>query len=351
MRPTVYLVHYSCSPGGIEVLMPVIIKGLNQYQFKVFVIRPPDENSLNVYKGTDVEICFGSSVTLFALIKFWYFSLKNRNNIFHLFNAGPYFLSIARMTGVKKIVYSIHGTVYWKTSFKKWFRKLFWQLGISDKTIFTANSEYSANVFTNIVSDKVKPIVLYNPIDAERFSPKNKVDNNGAIKIVYAGRLVNGKNIEAWVDAAVFMLQKGIKANFELYGTGPKQMELQQYIGNSGFAKEITLRGHVEKIEDIYKNADLLLMLSDKESFGNVVVESILCGTPVITFDIPSMLEIFKEYPEFVIKNESEFKEHIYEKVKNIQELKKSAVSASENFSKRFGTAVHMDKLEAIYAK
>lgn len=349
MSRTVYLVHYSYSPGGIEVLMPVIINGLKQYHFKVFVVRPPDENSLNVYKESDIEISYGSKITLFALIKFCYLCLKNRNSIFHLFNAGPYFLCVAGMTRVKKVVYSIHGTIYWKTAFQKRFRKLFWQMGLSAKTIVTANSEYSAKVFRDTVCGKVKPILLYNPIDPERFNLKNRVDNREVIKIIYVGRLVNGKNIQGWLDAAVFMLQKGIKAAFELYGTGPMQKELQQYIDNSGFAKEIILKGHTERIEEVYKNADLLLMLSHNESFGNVVVESILCGTPVVAFEIPSMKEIFNEYAVFLVEDNEDYLENICNKVKNITELKDAAIKASSDFSQRFSTEIHMRKLGSIY--
>jgi glycosyltransferase involved in cell wall biosynthesis len=201
------------------------------------------------------------------------------------------------------------------------------------------------------VSAKVKPVVLYNPIDTLRFNFKSKTDSKERLKIIYAGRLADGKNIRGWLEAAVFLLQKGIEATFELYGTGPKQAEVQQYIERSGFANKIIFKGYTEKIEDVYRNADLLLLLSERESFGNVVVESVLSGTPVITFDIPSMLEIFNEYPEFVIKKDEKFKESIYEKVKNIKELKTLALAAAVNFSKRFGSAMHMDKLEMIYEK
>ncbi len=136
-----------------------------------------------------------------------------------------------------------------------------------------------------------------------------------------------------------------------MYGTGPLEDELKHWIESYGpdIQEKINVKGYVENIENVYKNADLLLFLSAYESFGNVAVESILCGTPVVSFNIPSMKEIFKEYPEFLIENNEGFKESIFNKIRDIQELKRVATLASDNFSERFNTKIHVSKLGSIY--
>ena len=130
--------HYSVTPGGIEVLLPEIINKLNDWQVKVFVIRPPKEDGLSVYKDVPVEIRYGSNSNLVALVKLFWLAVKNKKAIYHLFNAGPFFLFVLRLARVKKIVYSIHGTIYWWSSFQKLFRKLFWYLANSKKIILFA---------------------------------------------------------------------------------------------------------------------------------------------------------------------------------------------------------------------
>jgi len=56
MNNRISLVHYSSAPGGIEVLMPGIIRMLPDKEFFVFVIRPPVKEENNVYENTSVKV-------------------------------------------------------------------------------------------------------------------------------------------------------------------------------------------------------------------------------------------------------------------------------------------------------
>jgi len=156
LKPVVYLVHYYCQPGGIEVLMPTILNEIKDHKVKVFIIRPCEKRDESVYKDIQVEIKYGSKITCVALIKFLFFVLKDRNGIYHLFNTGPYFLFVLRLLRVKRCIYAIRGTIYWKTKFQEVARKFVWQFAISRKVIFTANSDYSNNQFCELVNQKAK---------------------------------------------------------------------------------------------------------------------------------------------------------------------------------------------------
>lgn len=350
MQSTIYFVHYSAKPGGIEVLLPTIINGLKQQAVKVFVIRPLSDKDQSVYKDLSVEVTYGSSSTLIALIKFFFYILKDRKGIYQLFNTGPLYLVVLKILGVKRVVYSIHGTIYWRTNFQKIVRRVLWSIGISKRTIFTSNSGYSGKVFKEIVNRNVEPVLLYNPIDLSKFELKNSREISQELKIIYVGRLVNGKNLDKWINTAEDLLKRGVNATFELYGAGPFEEEVKHWIEGMNLNEKIKIKGYIKNIEEVYKNADLLLFLSAYESFGNVVVESILCGTPVITLNIPSMKEIFKDHAEFLIENDQNYKEAIYSKIKSISELKASAVKTSSDFAKRFGSSEHINKLTSIYA-
>jgi glycosyltransferase involved in cell wall biosynthesis len=161
---------------------------------------------------------------------------------------------------------------------------------------------------------------------------------------------VNGKNLVKWIEIAVDLHKRIPQTRFELYGEGSLKDSLQKQIVESGAKEYIQLKGFSKDIEKVYQQADLLLFLSEYESFGNVAVESILCITPVITLPIPSMLEIFNEYPEFLLKDNADLSEQVFLKVKCFDELKKIAISARESFLSRFTLLQHMNSLEEVYS-
>lgn len=350
MKPVIYFVHYSTSPGGIEVLLPLIISELKEQEIRIFVIRPTRADKLSVYSGMAVDITYGSDSTIIALWKFFRFCLKNNFGIYHLFNTGPFFLLALRLAGVKKVIYSIHGTNYWTTYIQKKIRKLFWYLGNTSSTIYISNSDYSAKVFNEKVLKQPGIRKIYNPIDSSRFNSHSLGKTSGSeLEIIYAGRLADGKNLFLWIDTAESLIEKGINASFSIYGTGELYNELAKRLQVSKHKERIKLRGHVSRIEEIYKSADLLMFLSEYESFGNVVVESVLCGVPVIALDIPAMKEIFQDFPNFLIDKSRDIPNQVFNRLQRIELLRSDAQKASQNFSIRFGIQQHIDQLSAVY--
>ena len=93
-----------------------------------------------------------------------------------------------------------------------------------------------------------------------------------------------------------------------------------------------------------------MLFISEYESFGNVVVESILCGTPVVVSDIPSFREIFENFPEFLLTSPESLEESVIKKINQLDHLNYLVPKAKEEFSRRFSFEKHINRLKAIYA-
>lgn len=349
MERSICLVHFNKTPGGIELLLPGIIRAFREGFFHVFVIRPSD--GLSVYENINCNVTYGSKSNLKAIFRLLLFARRYRQSVFHVFNIGPLFLLTLRLAGVRGVVYSIHGTVYWHNRVEKTALKLIWHLAIdSERHLFTSNSDHSGRIFSEKISSRIKPILLYNYFDLERFNHETLTDRpNSLRKIIYAGRLAAGKGLEKWIKTAVEIHRGFPDICFEIYGGGRLEGSVKQQIEESGASDYIMIRGHRKDIENAYREADLLLFFSEYESFGNVVVESILCGTPVLVLDIPSMREIFRDFPEFILRNDDSLTDQVLPLLRQIEDLRRLASKARLQFRKRFSREAHIRTLAEIY--
>lgn len=348
-KRVVHFVNMSSTPGGIEVLFPVIIKSMPDYDFKALVIRKKIENKPYIYEALNIPVQFGGNNNLIALLKVFTYVFKNRKDIFHVFNTGPYFLLAIKTASAGKVLYSIHGTIYWRNKKQRILRKLFWKLALSKKFKITSNTIYSKSIFKRNISKKYPVQVIYNPIDINRFSPGNIEKKDNLFKIIYVGRLCRGKNLEKWINVAYRLHNLLPNTYFEIYGIGPLSELLKNHIHKLNASDYIFLKGFRNDIENVYREADLMLFLSEYESFGNVVVECILCGTPALASDIPAIREIFKDFPEFILKTGDKIEDEIYNFLLNIEYFRERALSARESFLKRFSIKNHIEKLQVLY--
>jgi glycosyltransferase involved in cell wall biosynthesis len=351
MKNNIHLVHLSSQFGGIEVLLPEMIRHISDHSFSAFIVRPPKPDEANVYNGLKIPVAQGSGKNIMAFFKLFCYARKFKHDVFHVFNIGPFFLLALRLAGVKKLLYAIHGTIYWRNSIQKYVFRAFWKWAIRRDSRFTCNSNYSGDVFKKNISPISDIQLLYNPISSERFVPdQNKKRLASPKKVVYLGRLARGKNLERWIAVADLLKQHFPTVKFEICGTGPEEEKLRSLIRSKHLEDKVFFSGYLERPEKTYQDADVMMFFSEYESFGNVVVESILCGTPVIASSIPAMKEIFQDFPEFLVEMDENLENNVLQKLKDLEKLNRLALYAREQFSERFGDEVHYKKLRAIYA-
>ena len=75
------------------------------------------------------------------------------------------------------------------------------------------------------------------------------------------------------------------KWHLVLVGDGPLRNELERHVENAGLAHRVTFTGQVTDPETYLQVADVYLLTSDNETFGQVLVEAMACALPVVAFD------------------------------------------------------------------
>ena len=101
------------------------------------------------------------------------------------------------------------------------------------------------------------------------------------LAVVCVGRLAHEKNLALLLTAFEAIEARDARARLVLVGDGPMRQELKARCPKAIFSGQ--LRG--KTLAEHYASADLFLMPSLTETFGNVTTEAMASGLPVVAFD------------------------------------------------------------------
>lgn len=148
-----------------------------------------------------------------------------------------------------------------------------------------------ANV-SGVLREKIH--VIYNPVLTSSFYRKAQESLEhpwfmpGAPPVVLGvGRLVAEKDFSTLIQAFTLVRQKR-EARLVILGEGEERPKLEKMVRNLGIEKYVDMPGFVENPFKYMKHADVFVLSSVWEGFGNVLVEAMALGTPVISTNCPS---------------------------------------------------------------
>jgi glycosyltransferase involved in cell wall biosynthesis len=111
-------------------------------------------------------------------------------------------------------------------------------------------------------------------------------DLPGRPLLVACGRLKALKGFDYLLDALV-MVRKVIPANLCIVGEGEERSALEAKIRRLGLQSCVRLMGFQANPFKYMAAADVFVLSSLYEGFGNVIVEAMACGAPVVATDCP----------------------------------------------------------------
>ena len=153
--------------------------------------------------------------------------------------------------------------------------------------------------------------VIYNPIYHDRIGelanaslpePVWEKLGTGQPYLVAAGRLERQKGFDLLVEAyrRTGLQKRGVQ--LLILGEGSERGALAKQVADSGLSSSVHLPGFVDNPYAVFSKAQGFILSSRWEGFGNVLVEALACGTPVVAFDCPSgPAEVLGETPGCVI--------------------------------------------------
>lgn len=106
-------------------------------------------------------------------------------------------------------------------------------------------------------------------------------------RLISVGSFKAQKN-QALLIRAFASLARDTDAALVILGEGELRPELSALVRSLGLDGRVIMPGFVKDPSPWYRAADLFVLTSDNEGFGNVIVEALSCGVPVVATDCPS---------------------------------------------------------------
>ncbi len=137
-------------------------------------------------------------------------------------------------------------------------------------------------------------------VDADLFNPNKRNKkiwsnyglNPDAVTLLYVGRLADEKSIPELIEAFLSLEKKGANIQLVIVGDGPIKDELEARLKHKTKNYVFTGIKKGEELAELYASADIFAFPSRTETFGQVVLEAMASGVPVVGYDSPGVRDL-----------------------------------------------------------
>lgn len=114
------------------------------------------------------------------------------------------------------------------------------------------------------------------------------------LRIGYVGRLSGEKRIDVLLRA-VARMQHPSQVRVDLHGDGPSRYMLQTSAQQLGLADRTAFHGQCDDLDRAYRECDVVVLCSPRESSSNMILEAMAAGRPVVVTRAGGMPELIGE--------------------------------------------------------
>ncbi|ALC81393.1 MULTISPECIES: N-acetyl-alpha-D-glucosaminyl L-malate synthase BshA [Bacillus] len=253
-------------------------------------------NQYAVFKHAPYDLALASKMAEVAK--------REKLDVLHAHYAIPHAISAflaKEMTGGKlKIVTTLHGTDITVLGYDSSLKELI-KFAIEASDHVTAVSGSLVEQTFKLIQPVKEIETVYNFIDEREY---NKVDASYLLAqygidpdekvIIHVSNFRKVKRVEDVIHVFHQVASK-IKSKLLLVGDGPEMSAACQLAHTLDIVDRVLFLGKRENLQELYSISDLMLLLSEKESFGLVLLEAMACGVPCIGSNAGGIPEVIRD--------------------------------------------------------
>ena len=191
-------------------------------------------------------------------------------------------------------------------------------------------------------------------VDADKIEKKSREENikyENKINFISVGRLHIDKSFDRVINVLSKLNEEGLlkDVKYRIIGDGEEFDNLSNLIKANHLEDIVELLGKKENPYPYVKASDLFIMSSLHESFGLVVIESLLLHTPVLSTEIASINELLNNSYGMIVPNKEE---EIYNGIKKILTNSKMLQTWKKNLKEyKYNNEKIIKEIEKLFTK
>ena len=228
---------------------------------------------------------------LLAFLQIYRLILKYRPDILHTNTSKAGFIGrfAGRLAKVPKILHSTHGHIfygYYNRFISKYFIILEKFAAHCCDLVLNLTEIGRQDHIRERIGPPTKFFVTSGGVDLEPFfkacreNPRRESAGD-ALSVCWVGRIVPVKNLPLLLRAAAKLDRTELQFKYVVVGDGEDRELNLRLLGGLGLTNVI-FTGYRSDIPQIMAQSDLFVFTSLNEGFGNVIIEAMACGLPVI---------------------------------------------------------------------
>lgn len=284
--------------GGAERLWACLASAFKARGYDVVFVQDfeADENRANLSPDIPLHTLgsnhFRATLRLSRLLK----ELQPQVALSGVGGCNTKLLAAIRHSGVEtRAILSYHGYDEWKTGWLSWLTYMTLPLlsRVSSRTIAVSGG-LREELVQRWRANPEKTVTIHNPVffpddiavpSAEDLARREPV-------VLAVGRMVVEKDLRTLIRA--FRRVRTPGARLVILGKGPQRAMLEREVRRLGLQDRISMPGYSREPWSAYAAAKVFALPSISEPFGNVVVEAMAHGLPVVATASAGPLEILK---------------------------------------------------------
>lgn len=297
MKINIAYIIPSLDMGGSEQKVIDLASALDKNIFNPIIITITKKGVLSS-KADELGIkvicaCKKHKLDLFVIDRMAFVLKENKIDIVHVFTStGKLWGRLAAFKAKTKVVISTEESLFRDRCVDRFLERRFFK---KTSLIITNSQASKTSAINTLKLSKDKYKVILNGVNLkpflENYNNKNLIKQGNEKIIICVARFDYRKSIHTLIEAFSY-IQQTTNAKLVLIGNGPEEERLKEKVRELNLEDKVIFLGFRNDVYKLLKEADLFVLPSIEEGFGNVIIEAMASKVCVIASRVGGIPEI-----------------------------------------------------------